>query len=298
VAGVVLILIVSLLGLIFGTWMVSEEKAKTQAAQLQGEKDRAAEARRAVDLLIAVSEDELADNPQFEAVRIRLLETALEYYQGFIDKYGTDIPGQADLEAGQNRLRSILDELATLKAAKMIDLARDSGVQKDMRLTKNQRDQIGALHKRSVEQRNAKLEESRALKPEARRKIMYDLAKSQQLALAEILKDKLPRLKQIDLQAQGPQAFESHTYVAGALKLTAEQRQRIREFHEKAIERVHRLPKGLDFAVWEGQMNQIRSDEMAGIMSALTTEQRARWDELTGTAFEGKLRGPKGPKKN
>ena len=72
--------------------LVAREQARTQAAYDQ-ERRRAEEAeqqfqlaRGAADDMIQRANEELADNPQLEGLRRRMLEAALDYYQKFIEQ--------------------------------------------------------------------------------------------------------------------------------------------------------------------------------------------------------------------
>src|SRR5262249_17920258 len=105
---------------------------------LKSEKERAADARTAVGLLVDVSEEKLADNPALEDVRRSLLETALEYYQRFLASHGPDTAAYGDLERGQERVHSILNELTTLRTARLVGLATKHAVQKDLALDDRQ----------------------------------------------------------------------------------------------------------------------------------------------------------------
>jgi hypothetical protein len=290
VAGAALMVIGVLVALMVSNWLVSQEQAKTQAALLKGEKARAAEARRAVDLLVAVSEDELADNSQLENVRRRLLETALEYYQGYVDDGGSGAAPPKEIQAGKERIRNILNELAALQAAKMIELAMHADVQKDLNLSAAEREQINRLGQSSTQQLSAFRKEERSLTPEARRQQQYELAKNQQTALAEILKGKLPRLKQIELQAQGPFAFWPRAYAAGVLKLSPEQRQKIREISEDAGAKFRSGREGLSHDDIDLLLQRIQKDEVERYLEVLTPDQRGRWQKMTGAPFEGWIR--------
>jgi hypothetical protein len=93
VAGMLLLAVVSV-GLFINNRMISAEQSQTAAAR-DREKARANEAeenfrqaRQAVDVLIQVSEEELAENnnPMVQRTRQRLLEIALGYYQEFIEQ--------------------------------------------------------------------------------------------------------------------------------------------------------------------------------------------------------------------
>ncbi len=223
VIAAMLLLAVGVVGLVVSNWLISQEQAKTQAA-LTNEQRRAAEARRAVDLLVEVSEAEMADNPLLQDVRRRLLETAVDYYQDFIDAHGSDAAGQAELAAGQRRVRAILDELETLQRVHQLGLANDMAVAKDLELEDAQQTKIAELR--------TKLGDQRYVTAETRRQRFYEYAKIVEAGLNEILSAKqLARLRQIDLQLQGPRAFyDSH--VVHELGLTADQKRQIRKIKQ------------------------------------------------------------------
>src|SRR5262249_53537707 len=159
------------------------------------------------------------------------------------------------------RIRNILNELAALQAAKMIELAMHADVQNDLNLSDAEREQINRLGQSSMQQRSAARKEERSLTPEARRQQQYELAKNQQTALAEILKGKLPRLKQIELQTQGPFAFWPRAYAAGALKISPGQRQKIREISEDAGAKFRSEKEGLDRNETNLLLQRIQKDE-------------------------------------
>jgi hypothetical protein len=316
-------------GLVVSNWMVAQEQSKTQAA-LKNEKQRAADARRAVDLLVDVSEQELAELPMAQSIRKRLLVTALSYYQDFIDTHAGDSSAQADLEAGRKRIRAILDELATLEGANLLFLATDPEVQEDIDISDEQREQLAGLKERSWElYRTQFLEKS--LTSEARRQKFYELAKAQEAALADILDaQKLQRLRQIELQMQGPRAFHE-SYLEQELKLTADQKRKIREFRDETMVVVRISPPGSgpEFVPKSppgqvrkppfekggpkgekgfrgdpermAQIEKARAVELERILAILTPQQKARWQELIGVPYQGRMRmflrfgGPKGP---
>jgi serine/threonine protein kinase len=76
-------------------------------------------ARQAVgDLLTTVSEDDLKNQPGLQAVRLRLLTRALEYYQGMLAQRANDPKAQLDLAEGYVRVADIIRLTGTTAEAK------------------------------------------------------------------------------------------------------------------------------------------------------------------------------------
>ena len=100
-------------------------------------------ARRAVDELIQVSEEELAHRQGTEGLRKRLLASALAYYQEFIDQRRGDPDAQAELRDTTKRVETILADLAILRAAGELYLLLQPPAFDDLRLDDGQRRQGG-----------------------------------------------------------------------------------------------------------------------------------------------------------
>ncbi len=116
-------------GSLASTAIIRRAQQRTQAAQEAAEaaylreRQRAEEAesrfrlaRRSADELIQVSEDELARRPGTEAIRKRLLTSALAYYQEFIELRRDDADAQAELRDTKRKVERILADLAVLRA--------------------------------------------------------------------------------------------------------------------------------------------------------------------------------------
>jgi serine/threonine protein kinase len=294
-AAAVGVLVVCLVGLMISNWLVAQEQAKTKAAlisekaALKREKERAAEARRAIDLLVDISEEKLSEpkfDPHLEEIRVNLLETAREYYQNFLDKGGRDPDGQKELRSGQERVRTILKELATLRAARLVGRAMERDIQEEMRLDETQRVQLAALDKRAREHRDKFPGHPPFRDSETRRTEAFDRALAQEAALSEILKDKLVRLQQIDLQLQGPRAFQSHA--AARLRLSTEQRRQVRKISDEAMSALFSGPR--EETAKRQWHRRVQQAEVARIVATVLTEdQRTRWREMAGAPFH---RGP------
>lgn len=117
VAAAALLLIFSVVGLSVTTALVAREQALTQDAYMQ-ERKRAQEAeeqfllaRRSVDELIQLAEDELAGRPDLDGLRKRILQTALAYYQEFIELRRDHPNAQEELAATRDRIKKILEQV-------------------------------------------------------------------------------------------------------------------------------------------------------------------------------------------
>ena len=135
VAAAVLVMFLSLVGSLVSNWLITKANDRTKIALAQ-ERLRAEEAeksfqqaRQAVDFLIEVGQEELADEPPLQGLRKRLLETALVYYQDFIAQRRGNPSSQTELIAVQNRLKKILDDLSVLEGAGQLILLSEPLVQ-------------------------------------------------------------------------------------------------------------------------------------------------------------------------
>ncbi|HEY7427474.1 MAG TPA: serine/threonine-protein kinase [Gemmataceae bacterium] len=287
-AGVVLLLL-CLAGLFINNRMIAEEKERTQQRAVEAEK-RFQQARRAVDLLVQVCEEELANAPpHLQGVRQRLLESALEYYQDFLEQEQGNADVQAALAEGRNRVRRILDELSTLQGAHQLVVVMAPDVQRDLELADEQQVRVAELNKQWFDQ---------ALKHFRDRKGLLPLAKRNEKTLAAILDERqLKRLGQIALQSQGTLPFHE-SRVIDALHLTAEQKQKIRGIEGSMFfpgMRPGPPGRGGPAAPGKHREDPIRNAVGRILQEVLTEEQRAHWRELIGEPFQGQAFFPPPP---
>ena len=98
------------------TWQaVRATQARKEAAQ-QRDLARAnfQKAHQAVDTyLTEVSEDQLLDQPGLQPLRSKLLKSALQYYQAFVEERGADPSLQRDLAEAYRRVGSITSEIGS-----------------------------------------------------------------------------------------------------------------------------------------------------------------------------------------
>ncbi|MCI0456437.1 MAG: serine/threonine protein kinase [Gemmataceae bacterium] len=311
VGAAVLLLVFGLVGLAVTTALVAREQARERQRAKQAE-ERFQLARRAVDDMIQMANEELADYPHLESLRKWLLEAALVYYQEFIDQRREEPDAQTELEITRGQVEQLVRDLAVLQGAGQIFLLRDPAVLANLDVSDEQRGHLTDLTKRLDDQRVDSFRGFHRLTPDKRPQQFLEMARTNQEAVAAILNpNQLRRLQQIALQAQGPRAFREPE-VAATLRLTAEQKERIRALEAGAfIGREERgrpgpprrepgeaparffgkgerggpkgpPPRGFHEQTLRSVMEKIQQ-------TVLTSEQSNKWKEMTGEPFSGPL---------
>jgi serine/threonine protein kinase len=309
----VLLLVFTVVGLSATTALVAREQARTQAAydreRLRAEEaeERFRLARRAADDLIEVAESELANKPHLDGVRKRLLEAALSYYQELIAYRREDPDAQAELALTRDRVQKIVADLAVLQGAGDFYLLEKAAVLDDLHASPTQRERIAEL-RRTTEQARVPVSEFLRMNHEQRRQRFIDEARASDAGIKSILTpEQQGRLRQIALQARGIGAFQEAEVVA-RLRLTAEQRERIRGiemglfFGKGGFGPRPGSPKGKGRSEPPPRRPGPQMDEeaqkaaMKKALAVLTEEQAGRWREMIGETFEGALMlHPRGP---
>jgi serine/threonine protein kinase len=321
VAGIVLLVLLAA-GSLASAWLIRGEQEKTRAAYVQ-ERLRAEEAeerfelaRRAVNDMIQIAEEELADNSHMQNLRTRLLESALVYYQELIAQRREDPKAQAALEVTRksvdDRVKKILSDLAVLQGAGQVFLLNSEAVLEDLDLSAEQRKRVTDLSQHVTEQRQKSFEAFHKLTRDERRQRFLDEARSNEAAIAEILNpEQIRRLRQITLQSRGPMAFRDRDVIT-ALKLTAEQRTRINAIEAETFfkpegppsrrgQRASEPPKKArdESESHKKAHEDKRKAAMERILKVLTQEQAKKWEEMIGEPFAGPapefFRGPPPP---
>jgi hypothetical protein len=173
----------------------------------------------------------------------------------------------------------------------MLSLANQKSVQEELKvsdeqatkikdLAAKQRESFGSLKDLSREERRTKVAEQR---------------KANDKAIAEVLKtDQVKRLKQITWQLQGTRAFRNEE-VATALKLTDDQKGKIKTIQEDAFKSMRELfGKGQGAEGAKEKLAEVRKATQEKVMGVLTDEQKTAWKELVGTPFKGEIQRPQG----
>ncbi len=232
------VLVLTAVGFGIATALIAREKGRTDDA-LAREKQRANEAeqrfdlaRNAADEMIRFADEELGYNPPQQAARRRLLETALAYYQQFLDLRKDDPNATADLEATRARVSGVLADLAVMQGSYRHLLLGRADVHDDLRLTEAKRQQCRELLARFTDFRFDPGAALFRMTADERSRKMVEEIKAHEADVTKLLSvEQLKRLGQIGLQMRGPTAFHE-TEVIAALKLTADQREKLRKLDD------------------------------------------------------------------
>lgn len=286
-------LLVVTLGSVLSVVLIGAEQERTRTAQRQvedayiRERQRAEEAeahltlaRRAVDELFRVSEEELADRPGQELLRKRVLLTALAYYQEFITAHRDDPTAQAELLDTTRRVEQILTDLAALRATTHYYLLCQPVVLDDLTVSREQRTKLKTLTDRVGKEWSESFRDIGLVPSAQRSRRTMVQARSNETELNAILSgEQQTRLKQIGLQSEGPAAFRDPE-VATVLALTADQRDRIRVIEDDAVFGWMRGVNGPPTA---------REPAEKRLLVVLTPEQAKKWRALIGDPIRGQL---------
>src|SRR5262249_5531596 len=126
------VLFLAAVGLALSTVLIAQEQARTrrayeaEAAQRARAEQSFKQARTAVDYFAQVCEEDMADRPEMQAVRRKLLEASRQYYQEFIDQHQDDPSITAELAESHMRIGRILEQIGSrADALASMEKARD-----------------------------------------------------------------------------------------------------------------------------------------------------------------------------
>jgi Spy/CpxP family protein refolding chaperone len=131
------------------------------------------------------------------------------------------------------------------------------------------------------------------LAPEERRQKMEEIARANEKFLAEVLEPgQRKRLRQINLQLQGPRAAVNPQVAAG-LNLGDEQKKQLRDLQQDAFSEMRKIrEESNDPRELRTRMADFTRKMNEQVLKLFTAEQKARWKEMTGEPFKGKLEFP------
>jgi hypothetical protein len=162
--------------------------------------------------MIRMAENELSISPMEEALRQRLLSSAIKYYQSIIDETNDDADTQKGLIVTRDRAQQILAKLEFIQKGRDLQLLVDPAVQRDLGLTVAQHGVMKSIGSLSFEESS-----NQSLDFGSHDRLLADLKLSD---------TQLNRLKQISIQLQGPPGLRD-LVVSGQLRLSSEQMEAI-----------------------------------------------------------------------
>jgi eukaryotic-like serine/threonine-protein kinase len=303
--------------------------ADQQREQAERERARAErsyhEARQAVDYFTDVAAEQIPKTPALVDIKQNMLETALDYYRGFLEEQRGDGAESAGLAKAEQNVARILEEVSAIGSMVRLDfttsLLHRPAVQDELRLTADQIRQVNALRPARPgpppEEAGTPGEPPRQQDPAATtqptkpRNNLAQEGAQREAALARLLTpQQLERLRQISRQVRGVFAFTDPD-VAAALALTPEQKQAVRaaqaQFYTFARHGPH-SPRGADgpgneFGAGPAPGRRQGPDDHDGpdrdsthtqmchavdrLLTRLTPVQTDTWHALTGAPFAG-----------
>jgi Spy/CpxP family protein refolding chaperone len=127
-------------------------------------------------------------------------------------------------------------------------------------------------------------------------KLLQQRSQETDKALSAFLKpDQHARLKQISLQLRGSMAF-ADPMVADALGLSAEQKEKLETLRRETGEAARALFQGGFNDETRKKLAELRQNANDKAINVLTSEQQAKWKQMTGEPFKGEIvrRRPQG----
>jgi Spy/CpxP family protein refolding chaperone len=174
-------------------------------------------------------------------------------------------------------------------------LLSQKSVQDELKLSEEQTKKLTTLQEKQREGR-ASFKGFKDLSDEEKKAKIQEFAKQAQerakeadKAIAEILKpEQLKRFKQISLQQRGAGAI-SDPEVAEALKLTDEQKGKVKDINESLAKDAREAGRGED---GRKKREELRKSADEKVMAILSEEQKTKLKELGGEPFKGEIKRP------
>jgi hypothetical protein len=167
-------------------------------------------------------------------------------------------------------------------------LLGQKSVQDELKLSEEQVKNVNELQEK---QRGA-FKGFKNLSKEERRAKFEERAKEQQKAIDGILKpEQSKRLKQIALQQSGSRAL-NNPEVAAALKLSDDQKAKIKTIQEESFKEMREAFGGGDRAEARKKIEALRKATGEKVQAVLTGEQKTKLNEMMGEPFKGEIKRP------
>ncbi len=169
-------------------------------------------------------------------------------------------------------------------------LLTNESVQKELKVEKEQADKLKDAVTKVTDAHKDEMAKLRDLQGEERRTKTQEMTKMVSAetlkAVGDILKpEQLKRLKQIELQQAGAQAY-SRPDVVKTLGIKDEQKDKIKGIADDTQKQVADVRGGTGTAAEKGEMQtKIRKEAAEKVTAVLTDDQKKMWKEMTGEPF-------------
>jgi len=177
------------------------------------------------------------------------------------------------------------EKIVPAEGAVQLMLLRQQSVQDELKLAP---DQVQKIHDFADKQWEA-AHKAHAAGPEAGKAKFEELGKENEVFIAKTLhRDQLKRLDQISMHVVGL-LWVMDPKVSKELGLTHAQKDKIKELHEQAHKEVAAAIHSGDKGGRAAKLAELRGAQRKMLMGVLTDEQKAKWKEMAGEPFKGKL---------
>lgn len=270
------------------TAVVTRQKSLTQQSLQQAER-RLATAQAAADEMISLAENEFSMTPMEETLRLRLLSSALIYFQALIDDRDLSATTLVELRTTRDKVQKIHDDLTLLRDDRHLAYLANPTVVADLKLDPIQMQQLSKVGSFVSESEDDDLR----VKEAQERKLTVNriLTPNQRM-----------RLKQIATQLRGPSAI-LELLISGDLKLTESQMSAIQSSIMGHLLSKTDTPMGtMAMKSLQESSNAVankansfgpdalmdaetKQEVVSVILEQLTAEQRQAWSKIIGPKF-------------
>ncbi|HEY2155551.1 MAG TPA: Spy/CpxP family protein refolding chaperone [Isosphaeraceae bacterium] len=175
-------------------------------------------------------------------------------------------------------------------------LLSNKSVQKELKVSDEQAEKLNTLATDTMAKNRERFQGFQDLSPEERQSKMREAQAELHKGLDGVLKpEQVVRFKQVEIQVAGFNAFGTPR-VQEALKLTDEQKTKVREISDEAR---GAMPSREDFQSDREAAMKKRAEISKGatekVTALLTEDQKKSWKDLTGEPFDYKPEAPRRP---
>jgi Spy/CpxP family protein refolding chaperone len=178
------------------------------------------------------------------------------------------------------------DNIIAQEDAVQVMLLRQKSVQEDLKVTDAEARKIDEF----ATQQWKKVRAMRDLSEAERNQRFEAMARENEKFIHDTLTpEQRKRLNQITMQLTGL-LWAPRPHVASELRLTDEQKRKIKELHKEAHkEAMEAIRSASGGEVPREKWREMRMANRRRLMSVLTDEQKAKWKEMAGEPFRGEL---------